>query len=105
MALFWLPVPAFCVAGVYVHLLLLCRGGYLLFLSAVLEGLCVLPKFACLPSMTPEARTLRRLCCLQSHSATWARPSVLQGLCALAGFGYAHPSRFCEPAYVWGHSA
>ena len=58
----------------------------------------LLPKFACLPSMTPQARNLRRLCLsARSHSATWASPLCCKGCVHWLGL-YAHHSRFCEPA-------
>lgn len=93
------PCACLLCCGVYVHLLHLTVSWRLFaFLSAVLEGLCALPKFACLPSMTPQARTLRRLCLsAQSHSATWASPLCCKGCVHCLGL-YAHPSRFCEPA-------
>ena len=93
------PCACLLCCGVYVHLLHLTLSRRLFaFLSAVLEGLCALPKFACLPSMTPQARNLRRLCLsARSHSATWASPLCCKGCVHWLGL-YAHHSRFCEPA-------
>ena len=99
--LFQLTVPTICIVG---FIRICCTSLPTLFvlevilLSAVLEGLCALPKFACLPSMTPQARNLRRLCLsAPSHSATWASPLCCKGCVHWLGL-YAHHSRFCEPA-------
>ena len=95
-------VPALCIARFmctcFTLLPALIVAGVICSSFVVLEGLGALPKFACLPSMTPQSHTLCRLCLsVPSHSATWARPLCCKGCVQWLGF-YAHHSRSREPA-------
>ena len=73
--------------GFYVYLFCLtCTLSRGLFdLSAVPGGLCVLPKFVCLPSIgTPVPPFVTAVCPVTLGYL--GLPSVLQGLCVLVGF-------------------
>ena len=65
-------------------------------LSAVSEGLCALPKFVYLPSIGTPVPPFRQQFVTRGYLGL---PSVLQGLCMLAGFVCMLPnSRFPELA-------
>ena len=55
-------------------------------LSAVPGGLCVLPKFVCLPLSAPQSLPLCQLFVCPVTRGYLGLPSVLQRLCALVGF-------------------
>ena len=117
--LFGLPVPALCVVRFVCTCFLSPPALFLVelmcftLLSAVLRGLCVLPKFVCLPCLgTPGLPfVLQGLCgllgfvCCASLSYL-CPPSVLKGLCALARF-VCLPEAYSQCLSLlsgWGHN-
>ena len=85
----WLPGLAL-VLQPNVDLFLLCLHSLsrdLFFpLSAVSGGLCALPKFVCIPFNRTPVPTLHLLGLSTTYLGYLGPPSVLQGLCILAGF-------------------
>ena len=114
-----LPLPALCVVRFVCTCFLSPPALFLVelmcftLLSAVLRGLCVLPKFVCLPCLgTPGlpfvpqglCGVLGFVCC--ASLSYLCPPSVLKGLCALARF-VCLPEAYSQCLSLlsgWGHN-